>query len=472
MADDPLSKAAGLPQGSAVWQATARRAPLWITPKKQPPYRPYIIMVADASSERIRQSSIEEDPPTAQRVLAVLVDAMTNPVVGGGKRGRPARLLIDSPEFAEALAEPLAGIGIRCEHQAVLPQMKALLHQMEAHLTRRQPRPGLLTIPGVTQPLVAELFAAAAEFNRLAPWRWMSNAQALTVRYPAESPPRYIVILGNGGEEFGLALYPSLEALRVQFSDPDPRHAHRELTATSLTFDEPTTLAFEDLDALERYGWEIAHARAFPLLMKISPPGKVTLPNAGEIALLAAALRTIPGFVVDELHADSGRPEPAQAAYPLPNVHANQQIALSYPVDLPELTALQRLADLEDQTAADELEEFIRDWYFDEPSHQFAREAGAFLFRFLDDLALGRISEKTLDGHTQNCWLIGKFTCDYGYHKTFSPAIFLDAFGYLPEFERKVSRAKSAIAAYEATCRKLEGYVRALGYGEGSRSAK
>lgn len=471
MADNPLNKAAGLPQSNAVWQATARRAPVWITPKNELPYRPYIILVADASTGRIRQSSIEENRPTVQRVLAVLGSAMLNPIVGGGKRCRPARLLADDAALVQALAEPLAGIGIRCEHQAALPQVNALLHEMEAHMTRRQPRPGLLSVPGVTQPLAAELFAAAAGFYRRAPWRWMDNLQALAVRYPADRPPHYIVILGNGGEEFGLALYPSLDALRVQFSAVGSSQSYKQIMATSITFDEPTSLPFEDLDALEQYGWEIAHAQAFPLLMKVSPPGKVTVPTAGEIALLAAALRAIPDFVVDHLRADRGRPRPAQATYRLPNVHANQQIALSYPVDLPELKALQGQADLEDQAAAEELEEFIRDWYYDESSHQFAREVGAFLFRFLDDLALSGISEKTLGRHEENCWLIGKFTCDYGYHKAFSPAIFLGGPGYLPEFKRKVTDAKSAVAAYEATWRKLEGYVRAMGYGKGSRPA-
>jgi hypothetical protein len=472
MTESPLGKAAGLPQGNAVWQATARRAPVWITPKKQPPYRPYIIMVADATTDRVRQSSIEEDRPTAQRVLSVVAEAMLNPIVGGGKRCRPARLLVDSPELVQTLAEPLAGIGIRCEHQATLPQVNALLRQMDAHMNRREPRPGLLSVPGVTQPLVAEFFAAAADFYRRAVWRWMDNLQVLAVRYPADSPPRYIVILGNGGEEFGLALYPSLDALRVQFSDLESRQSYKKITAMSITFDEPTALAFEDLDALDQHGWEIAGPQAFPVLLKITPPSKVSVPGSGEIALLAAALRAIPDFVVDELRADRGRPRPAQATYPLPNVHANQQIALSYPVDLPELKALQGQADLEEQDTGEELEEFIHDWYYDEPSHQFARDVGAFLFQFLDDLAVSGISEKTLGRHEENCWLIGKFTCDYSYAKAFSPALFLGGPGYLPEFKRKVTSAKSAIAAYETTWRKLEGYVRAMGYGEGSRPAK
>jgi hypothetical protein len=228
-------------------------------------------------------------------------------------------------------------------------------------------------------------------------------------------------------------------------------------------------LAFEDLDALEQYGWEIAGAQAFPLPLKITPPGKVSVPSTGEIALLAGALRTIPDFVVNELCADRGRPRAAQAAYPLPNVHGNQQIALSYPVDLPEIKALQDKADLEDAGTGDELEEFIRDWYYDDTSHQFARDVGGFLFQFMDHLASSGIPEKTLGRHQENCWLIGKFTCDYGYHKAFSPAIFLGDPGYLPEFQRKVSHAEGAIAAYTATWRKLEAYVRAMGYGEKSR---
>ena len=64
--------------------------------------------------------------------------------------------------------------------------------------------------------------------------------------------------------------------------------------------------------------------------------------------------------------------------------------------------------------------------------------------------------------HVDNCWLIGKFTCDYDYHETFSPEIFRGEPSYLVEFKRKVSDDPSAIKSYKATWRKLARYVQRL----------
>jgi len=87
---------------------------------------------------------------------------------------------------------------------------------------------------------------------------------------------------------------------------------------------------------------------------------------------------------------------------------------------------------------------------------------GQFLFEFLDDVDAEGLSERTIHKHTNNCWLIGKFTCDYGYRETFSPGIFRGEPGYLGEFKRKVSDSPAALRSYQATWRKLARYVRRL----------
>ncbi len=110
----------------------------------------------------------------------------------------------------------------------------------------------------------------------------------------------------------------------------------------------------------------------------------------------------------------------------------------------------------------EKLESFIRDWYYDERSHQFARQAGQFLLRFVDDLEASGLARQTVRKHRSNCWLIGKFECDYGYHDTFSPKIFLRGPSHLIEFKRKVSRSNYAINNYKTTWRKLDRYVRSL----------
>lgn len=108
------------------------------------------------------------------------------------------------------------------------------------------------------------------------------------------------------------------------------------------------------------------------------------------------------------------------------------------------------------------VEKYIKDWNWDEASHEFALQMGAFLLQFLDHLRSSGLSQETLRKHESNCWLIGSFKCDYGYHDAFTPAIFLDGPGFIYEFKRKVSDSQYAIASYESTWRKIEKYVRAL----------
>ena len=68
----------------------------------------------------------------------------------------------------------------------------------------------------------------------------------------------------------------------------------------------------------------------------------------------------------------------------------------------------------------DRLEDFIQDWYWDEPSHEFARKLGRFLLQFLDHINEEGLSRKTINVHSRNGWCICKFECDYGNTTRFS----------------------------------------------------
>jgi hypothetical protein len=459
MAHPLLAKVAGLPQITATWHVTVRRAPAWITPKNKPPYRPFLTLILDANTDRIRGSKTEENRPTVEIVLNALANAMANPVPGGGKRGRPTRILLDDAGLVQELQPRLAEIGVRCEYHAASSLVTNALREMDATMNRRPPQPGLLSVKGVTLPLVAELFQAAADFHVEAPWRWLDNLAPLELHYPAEGPARYAVIMGSGGEEFGLALYQSLDDLRFQYQTQDPKQLFKKISSLSLTFGEPMLLSFEDLDAIEEHDWPVADPRAYPLVMKVVPPGKFVSPNAAEVALLAAVLRALPGFVTEALRADRGVPAAAEATYPLPNVHGKDQIRLCFPVDLIEIWSPGH-----GKVDEKELQDLIKDWYHDERSHVFARQIGAFLLPFMDYLATTERSEKALTTAEGNCWTIGKLTCDFGGFETFTPAIFLGGPKYQAEFRQKISQSPDALASYRATWRKLESYVRKMGY--------
>ena len=133
----------------------------------------------------------------------------------------------------------------------------------------------------------------------------------------------------------------------------------QKMTALSVTYGESDLLAFDDLDAITKHGWSLAGSNAYPLMMKSIPPGKLGSLSKAEIALFAAALRTLPDFVAQHLRGEGITLRAAEAAFDLPNVHANQKIAYRYPVDLPELAALREQLAVNDE----EIEEMIEDWY-------------------------------------------------------------------------------------------------------------
>lgn len=470
MTEGELDRVRRLRQSDETWLCTARRAPTWIMPDDEPPYRPYIVLVVIQESEIIRRTAIKDERPGPDVVLEELLSAMRpslpRMIVGFGWRRRPARILLDDADLVGVLAPRLAEIGVGCEYRARLPVVDAALRDLEAHMNKRDPIPGLLSVAGATRPLVEEFFAAAAAFYRQAPWRWIDNAAPIEVRYPCDGRTRYALVLGSGRETFGLSLYESVDDLHKVFSSRDPDQPTPGVAWFSLVFEEATAMSFDDLDAMERYGWPVAGEWAYPLAIKVSPGDDFGIPSVSELMWLAATLRVLPDFLVGHLHADRGYPSRrAEATFALPEIHGGQEIALRYPVDLLGL-GLSEFEEDEVTQEDDELEEFIEDWYWDEASHEFARQLGAFLFGFLDELHTTGLSERTWQKHVDNCWLIGKFVCDYGYHDTFSPAIFAGEPSYLYEFRRKVSSSKSAVDSYKATWRKLARYVQSQGYGE------
>lgn len=465
-----LDKLHKLRQVNAIWQCTARRAPFWITPKDRPPYRPFIILVVDQDTEMIYKADIRDERPTPEIVLEILFKTMQGTFLNLGRRGRPARIFADDAELAQALTPRLAELEIRCDYRATLPQANNALLEMEEHATKRKPIPGLLSISGVTVPLAEEFYAAAANYYRQKPWRWMENWLPIEVRYPPDGQARYVLVLGRGGEVYGLSVYESLEDVDIVLSSISPDQPSKQISWVSLILDEAMGMSFADLDAIEQYDWHVAGEKAYPMAIKATPKNDWgEIPSASELTSLAAILRVLPDFVTRHLHVEHGMPRSAHATYSLSGVHGGQKIALRFPSESQLTPQDDDVADpsiADQETDTKELEKYIQDWYGDEASHEIARQMGAFLFQFLDHLDDSNLSKETIRKHESNCWCIGWLECGYGYHDSFSPAIFLGGPSYEYEFERKVSDSKYALNSYRATWRKLERYILLLGYEE------
>ncbi len=113
-----------------------------------------------------------------------------------------------------------------------------------------------------------------------------------------------------------------------------------------------------------------------------------------------------------------------------------------------------------------DLETLIRDWYWDEGSYQFAREAGAFLLQFINHFNAAGTRPSEIQQHLNNVWLIGALLCQSNYGQSFSPAAFLNKSSFLDEFYFGLQGFPEKIASYENTWRELTRYVRGMGYGD------
>ena len=326
-----LENAQKLPMTDETWQGTVRLARAWITPPDRAPYRPYIVMFMDQVHDKVMESQVVEARPTPEEVLDILLRAMTRPSLGAGRPRRPMRLLIDDAEMAEALSPRLAELGIRCQFHPV-PLVDQALREMEAFLKGRPPLLGLLQIPGVTPQIAEGFYQAAASYYRQAPWRWLSDAYPIEIRFPPQHKPRYAALMGYGGYAYGLATYESLEYIRLIYTGIPSEQLIGRITGVSLMFSTALDMPFDDLDDINRYGWPVADESAYPLLFRLLLSGDPAPPTRSDVLWFEAALRAVPVFVRDYMHADRGEPRPAEATLPVATAEGPAEIYLRYPV--------------------------------------------------------------------------------------------------------------------------------------------
>src|SRR5437763_13237598 len=238
------------PQTDEIWGLIVTQLKIWITPENQPARRPYLMMVLDLDHDLLLNQDVLETPPTPQAVEAVLAKAMNKPARGAGKPRRPARVRFADPELAQALASALERVGVAGE-VGPLPQLEEAVRLLEEHMRGGPEHPALLSVRGVTPQSVGGLFAAAAKFYRAAPWVALNNGQTFALQIPAKGGATWIAsVMGNGGVEYGLAVYKSWSAFeKVYLGADDPRELMSGHLA--LFFGGPEMLPFPDYEAAQ-----------------------------------------------------------------------------------------------------------------------------------------------------------------------------------------------------------------------------
>ncbi len=327
----PLEKTLNLHQSDEIWECTVRRARTWITPPDQDPYRPWIIVTVSRDG-RVLGTELTEEEPTPAEVVNALAKAMRHPVPGSGGRRRPTAIYLDNVELTKVLAPELEEVGIKCKYRHTLREAERALEAMGGFLGGEETIPGLLDTPGVTPFMIKGLFEAAASFYREAPWRWLDDSHPIEMRYPAKGQPRYAVVMGHGGEAYGLAIYNSMDVLRETYAGTPPEELIGRETWIALLFGEAIETPFADLDAIEAHNWPIAGKHAYPFVVQAGLSARPIRPGKSDLLRLEAALLALPRFVREHMRAHAGLPQPAQATLTIEMADREDRIYLSHPV--------------------------------------------------------------------------------------------------------------------------------------------
>lgn len=288
-----LQKAQTLRQTHETWSGICCLAPFWIVPDYIAPYRPFIFCLVDEGSKVLRTNTFDQDPSTNE-IFAEILHGICRPILGSGRARRPEVLFFDNSDLADALTPLLSDLDIRCELRHSLPVIKKLLYSMEKQINRREPIPGLLTIPSITKPFMSHLYELAADFYTATPWNCLNDRNPIEIRVTPAKEPRYAVVMGSGGEVFGLAVYDYLDDLLALYnSSLSNQQLTKKFSTLVLFFEEARAMGFEDLDAMEANGWSVIDEQGYPIFGRSTPLMEIQNPSKADLFWMEGALAGI-----------------------------------------------------------------------------------------------------------------------------------------------------------------------------------
>ena len=317
---------ARLPQANGeVWEVGRRRLNISIAELERKGERPELLLAVHASGQGgVVQANIipSSTPPTA--LADFLLEAMRQPMMG--KPRRPQLIRVNSQAEAKALAAMLTAAGIRLEVPASLVVLDALVEEMATEFggggmdyRTQAARAG----EPLSDEALCELFKAAMAFYRAELWLDFGDEVMFEIKLqPTSGGSKTLhgIIMGNMGQEFGLALYASLDDFR-RFYEFSVQHIEQieqtrkvigkgrmtkkrqqqedemlaklmSVSAVGLTFTPQRDVPSPLVEEAKQLRLPIANKAAFPLVMRLGAGG-MSVGTVSDLRDVYAATRAI-----------------------------------------------------------------------------------------------------------------------------------------------------------------------------------
>ncbi len=145
------------------------------------------------------------------------------------------------------------------------------------------------------QQVWIELFQAATDFKKLAPWTWMFDDQVFGVQNPATAEIGYCCVLGALGKVFALMVYLGTEGLQVHEDvihnriTPDEMFLRQRCVAAY--FEDRQDLGKPDLELIKTLGLKFRGRGAWPMFRSFVPEYLPWFLTDAEAQYLALALQ-------------------------------------------------------------------------------------------------------------------------------------------------------------------------------------
>jgi tetratricopeptide (TPR) repeat protein len=337
-----------LPQSEDSWVFAIRKLRNWITDESEEPVRALVLLLVNRTEGLILASEIVKKV-SLRGIQKFLFKAMTHPDKKLGMQlERPAKIIFEDQDLFKNLTPVLQKIQIRAIYYPKIEAVDEMVRELEKYMNKGLPEiPGLFSGKGVTRTVAAALFEAAAEFYRQGPWVQLGNDDFLAVRISPRNEQLYTCVLGQAGVEYGLSLYKRWEDIELLYRAHDhPIETIPETGMHTLLFNPSYMISFDDLDDIERYGWDVAGPQAYPFPAIFLSNKEVARSDLEEILCYEALLRAIPELVKNHLQKNlQGEIEPFETKLTVSTTGGSRTVEFKYPageLPLEEMSALER----------------------------------------------------------------------------------------------------------------------------------